>query len=53
MSELARRRSERVGLSSIERRLDRQFGNAASLTIDSEVGRGTRAVVRLPVSRRS
>jgi LytS/YehU family sensor histidine kinase len=48
-NELAARRAQRVGLASIERRLEHQFGTAASLTIDSSPGRGTRAEVRLPV----
>ncbi len=48
MRELTTRRAERVGLASIERRLHRQFGAAASLTIDSHPGRGTRAEIRVP-----
>jgi two-component system, LytTR family, sensor kinase len=50
-AELAERRLQRVGLRSIERRLERQFGAAASLTIESAPGRGTRAEVRLPIVR--
>ena len=50
-NELAARRAQRVGLASVERRLEHQFGAAASLTIDSSPGHGTRAEVRLPVVR--
>ncbi|MGH7669311.1 MAG: histidine kinase [Gemmatimonadaceae bacterium] len=50
LSELMRRRAQRVGLASIERRLQRQFGVAASLTIESTPGRGTCAEIRVPAA---
>jgi sensor histidine kinase YesM len=45
---LEARSRDRVGLSNIERRLERYYGAAASLRIHSEPGRGTTAEVRLP-----
>jgi signal transduction histidine kinase len=46
--ELQRRRASGVGLSNVERRLERHFGAAASLTITSRPGRGTTVEVTLP-----
>jgi sensor histidine kinase YesM len=48
--ELRRRREEGVGLRNVERRLQGQYGAAASLAIDSTPGRGTIVEVRLPVT---
>jgi signal transduction histidine kinase len=50
-AELARRRALGVGLSNIERRLQRYFGTAGKLSIDSVPGRGTTVEVILPVTR--
>ncbi len=50
MAELSARRAQRVGLANLDRRLERQFGVAASLTIVSAPDRGTRAEIRLPVA---
>ncbi len=50
MAELATRRAQRVGLANLDRRLEREFGAAASLTIVSAPGQGTHAEVRLPVT---
>lgn len=44
----AQGRAGRVGLGNIEQRLERFYGQDASLSIDSQPGRGTTAVVRLP-----
>jgi two-component system LytT family sensor kinase len=49
-SALARGREEGVGLRNIERRLDHQYGPAASLSIESAAGVGTFVLVRLPVT---
>ncbi len=49
---LARGRREGVGLKNVERRLDRQYGAAASLRIRSEPGIGTTVEIRLPVAAR-
>ncbi len=50
--ELARRRQNGTGLANIERRLERYFGAAASLTIRSAVGVGTTVDIRLPATVR-
>jgi two-component system, LytTR family, sensor kinase len=49
-AELARRRRAGIGLANIERRLERYFGDAASLDIRSAVGVGTTVDIRLPAS---
>ena len=51
--QLRRRREEGVGLRNVERRLQGQYGSAASLSIDSAPGRGTTVEVRLPVTSSS
>ncbi len=51
-TELARRRQNGTGLANIERRLERYFGAAASLTIRSAVGVGTTVDIRLPATVR-
>ena len=51
-TELARRRQNGMGLANIERRLERYFGAAASLTIRSAVGVGTTVDIRLPATVR-
>ncbi len=51
-AELARRRQNGTGLANIERRLDRYFGAAASLSIRSAVGVGTTVDIRLPATVR-
>jgi two-component system LytT family sensor kinase len=48
--ELYLRREVGVGLRNVERRLQGQYGSAASLAIDSAPGRGTIVEVRLPVT---
>ena len=48
--QLRRGREEGVGLRNVERRLQGQYGSAASLVITSTPGRGTTAEVRLPVT---
>jgi two-component system LytT family sensor kinase len=42
--------SEGVGLSNTRERLAALFGDAAALSIDSELGRGTRVLIELPFS---
>jgi len=49
-SALQRGREVGVGLRNIERRLDYQYGPAASLSIESAAGIGTLVLVRLPVT---
>jgi len=49
-SALQRGREAGVGLRNIERRLDYQYGPAASLSIESAAGIGTFVLVRLPVT---
>jgi two-component system LytT family sensor kinase len=49
-SALRRGREDGVGLRNIERRLDHQYGPAASLSIESAAGVGTIVAVRLPVA---
>jgi two-component system LytT family sensor kinase len=51
--QLRRGREEGVGLRNVERRLHGQYGDAASLVIDSTPGQGTTVEVRLPVTTRS
>jgi signal transduction histidine kinase len=46
--ELARRRAAGIGLSNVERRLQRHFGATASLSISSQPGRGTTVEISLP-----
>lgn len=48
-AELVRRRGAGIGLSSVERRLERHFGAAASLDVRSAPGVGTTVELRLPV----
>ncbi|MEP6904399.1 MAG: histidine kinase [Actinomycetota bacterium] len=45
--ELSKRRISRIGLNNIEQRLRLYFNNAANLTIDSRVGYGTTAEIRI------
>jgi signal transduction histidine kinase len=49
-AELAVRRKTGIGLSNIERRLERYFGDDASLDIRSAVGVGTTVDLRFPAS---
>ncbi len=46
--DLANRRRAGIGLANIERRLERHFGDGASLHISSAVGVGTTVDIRLP-----
>ena len=46
---IARGRRAGVGLKNVERRLECQYGNAASLTIRTDYGHGTIVELRLPV----
>jgi signal transduction histidine kinase len=50
---LQRGREQGVGLRNVERRLQGQYGAAASLSIDSAPGSGTRVEVRIPVTSSS
>jgi signal transduction histidine kinase len=50
--ELTSRRRNGIGLANIERRLERYFGDAASLHIRSAVGVGTTVDIRLPAIAR-
>jgi len=50
---LQRGREQGVGLRNVERRLQGQYGAAASLSIDSAPGNGTRVEVRIPVTSSS
>ncbi len=47
---LQRGRAEGVGLRNVERRLQGQYGAAASLSIESAPGLGTHVDVRIPIS---
>jgi signal transduction histidine kinase len=47
---LARGRERGLGLRNVERRLAAQYGNAASLTVESAPGLGTLVEIRLPVN---
>jgi LytS/YehU family sensor histidine kinase len=52
-SELARRRGAGIGLSNLERRLERYYGSSgATVELRSLPERGTEACVRLPVASR-
>jgi LytS/YehU family sensor histidine kinase len=51
--QLRRGREEGVGLRNVERRLQGQYGPAASLSIESTPGSGTTVEVRLPVTSNS
>jgi sensor histidine kinase YesM len=42
-------RAAGVGLRNVERRLACQYGDAAALSIHSELGSGTTVEIRLPV----
>jgi two-component system LytT family sensor kinase len=46
---LARRRAQGFGLSSVERRLERHFGETASLSMRSAPDVGTSVEIRLPI----
>jgi len=48
-AQLARRRSTGIGLTNIERRLDRYYHGKASLVLRSAVGLGTTVEIALPV----
>jgi two-component system LytT family sensor kinase len=43
-------RQRGIGLSNIERRLEVQYGPAATMAIESEPGAGTVVTIRLPAS---
>ena len=47
---LQRGREQGVGLRNVERRLQGQYGAAASLSIDSAPGSGTHVDVRIPIT---
>jgi two-component system, LytTR family, sensor kinase len=47
--DLARHRQSGIGLSNIERRLDRYFGAAARLEIHSDAGAGTTVEILIPL----
>jgi two-component system LytT family sensor kinase len=49
--DLRRGRVRGVGLQNVERRLAHQYGDAASLTIDTRLEAGTTVEIRLPVTR--
>jgi two-component system LytT family sensor kinase len=51
--QLRRGREEGVGLRNVERRLQGQYGSAASLSIESAPGHGTTVELRLPVTSSS
>lgn len=48
-SDLARGRSQGVGLASVERRLEVYFGDAGVLEIETSPGEGTSVALRMPV----
>jgi two-component system LytT family sensor kinase len=48
--ELARRRGTGIGLSNLERRLERYYGDGASLEMRSSAERGTQVCVRIRLS---
>ena len=50
-AELARGRRTGIGLSSIEQRLERQYGPRAAMELRSQRGSGTTVEIRLPVAR--
>ena len=47
---LAARRAAGFGLSSVERRLERQYGGAATFAFDAHAGRGATVELTLPVA---
>lgn len=47
-SDLSRGRERGVGLANVEHRLAGYFGESASFTIESEIGKGTRVELRMP-----
>jgi LytS/YehU family sensor histidine kinase len=47
---LAARRAAGFGLSSVERRLERQYGGAATFAFDAHAGRGATVELTLPVN---
>ncbi|MBX6331277.1 MAG: histidine kinase [Gemmatimonadaceae bacterium] len=49
-AELARRRAAGIGLSNVARRLERYYGAAAALEIQSAVDVGTTVRVRIPIA---
>ena len=49
-AELTRRRVERVGLTSVETRLERFYAGAASFTLDSMPAIGMRVTLRIPIT---
>jgi len=49
-TELARRRGAGIGISNLEKRLERYYGNAASLELRSSSVRGTEVCVRIKLS---
>jgi two-component system, LytTR family, sensor kinase len=51
-AELASRRRVGIGLANLERRLERYFGDAASLDVRSAVGVGTTVDIRFPATVR-
>jgi sensor histidine kinase YesM len=51
-AELRRGRAEGVGLTNIERRLACHYGAAATLSIESDPGRGTTVEIRMPAEFR-
>jgi LytS/YehU family sensor histidine kinase len=53
MEELTRRRQEGVGVSNVERRLARHYGEAAKMTIRTGVGVGTCVELWLPLDPRA
>jgi two-component system, LytTR family, sensor kinase len=49
-AELARRRGAGIGISNLEKRLERYYGNSASLELRSSPVRGTEVCVRIKLS---
>ncbi|MBA2683735.1 MAG: histidine kinase [Gemmatimonadaceae bacterium] len=49
-AELARRRGGGIGISNLEKRLERYYGDSASLTMHSSAELGTRVSVRIALS---
>ena len=48
--ELFLNRQKNVGLNNVEQRLRSYYGNAAVLKIESEIGKGTMAEIKFPIS---
>ena len=48
--ELFLNRQKNVGLNNVEQRLRSYYGNAAILKIESEIGKGTTAEIKFPIS---